>query len=137
MKLKSCLNAITAILLIVLITGCERPQHIFDDRLDVLGTSADITLVGLSDSQARDAAQAVEQDLRQLDHVGYTFEAQGELHELNEAITYGASKTVSPELRGLIESARVLYIASGGLLNVATGELIALWEFHSLPPHRG
>lgn len=71
---------------IVLSTGCGRSPSVFGDKLDVLGTFADISIVGLPDAEARGAAEAVEQDLRQLDHVGYTFVSEGELHELNEAI---------------------------------------------------
>lgn len=130
MKSTRGLTTLTTILAIVLLAGCERSQNIFHDTLDVLGTFAEITVVGLPDSAARDAAQAVEQDLRQLDHVGYTFAPKGELHELNEAISQGRSKTVSPEIMNLIENARELYTASGGLLNPAAGELVALWEFH-------
>jgi len=130
MKFKSCLGAVAGILIIVLSTGCGRTSRVFDDKLDVLGTFANISIVGLPDAEAGGAAEAVEQDLRQLDHVGYTFVSEGELHELNEAIAQGRSKTVSPALRDLIVNARELYTASGGLFNPAAGELTALWEFH-------
>lgn len=130
MKSKPCHATVAVIVLIVLFTGCERPQSVFKDKLDVLGTFAEITIVGVPDSEARGAAQTVERDLRQLDHVGYTFALEGELYELNEAISLGRPKTVSAELRILIENALELYIASGGLFNPAAGELVALWEFH-------
>jgi len=130
MKPKPYRAIVAAILVIFLISGCERYQNVFNDKLEVLGTFAEITIVGLPNSEAKGAAQKVELDLRQLDHVGYTFKPQGELHALNEAISQGRSKTVSTELRDLIEKAKELYSASGGLLNPAAGELIALWEFH-------
>jgi len=130
MTFKSCPAAVAGILIFALSAGCGRSPSVVDDKLDVLGTFADIAIVGLPAEEAAGAVEAVEQDLSQLDHVGYTFMSKGELHELNEAIAQGRSKTVSSELRNLILNARELYTASGGLFNPAAGELTALWEFH-------
>jgi len=130
MKPNALMAAIVVLFHIVLLAGCEVPQTVFDDEINVLGTNARITIIGLSDAEAREAAVAVEQDLRKLDHVGYTFKPEGELYELNEAIARGGSMRVSPELKDLINTAKKMYTASGGLINPAAGELIALWEFH-------
>ncbi len=130
MKTIPRLAAVIGILVILLSTGCGRSQSIYDGKLEVLGTLAGISIAGLPDAESITAVGAVEQDLRQLDQVGYTFSSEGELHELNETIARGGSRTVSPELRDLILNARELYRASGGLFNPAAGELVALWEFH-------
>ena len=130
MKSNAFMTAVVVIFQVVLLAGCEVPQTVFDDRIKVLGTNAEITIIGLSDTDAREAAVAVEHELRVLDHVGYTFKPEGELHELNEAISGGGAMTVSTELKDLINSAKNIYTARGGLINPAAGELVALWEFH-------
>jgi thiamine biosynthesis lipoprotein len=130
MKSNACMAAAVVLFHIVLLAGCEVPQTVFDDRISILGTNAEITIVGLPDAEAREAAVAVEQDLRRLDHVGYTFKPEGELHELNEALSRGGAMSVSPELKDLINTATNIYAASGGLVNPAASELVALWEFH-------
>jgi thiamine biosynthesis lipoprotein len=130
MKSNIFMTAVVVLFHTVLLAGCEVPQTVFDDRINVLGTNAEITIVGLSDAEAGEAAMAVEQDLRQLDHVGYTIKPSWELYELNEAITRGTAISVSPEMKDLINTAKNLYTASGGLVNPAAGELVALWKFH-------
>ena len=130
MKSNDFMTAVVIVFYVVLLAGCEKPQTVFDYRINVLGTNTEITIIGQSDAEAREVAVAVEQELRQLDHVGYTFKPEGELHELNDAISRGGAMSVSPELKGLINTAKKIYAASGGLINPAAGELIALWEFH-------
>ena len=111
------------------LSACEVPKPVFKDGLDVLGTSAEIVVVGLTDQQASKAIRAVEKDLERFDHIGYTLESTGELHRLNEAISRNQAMTVSVELKGLIEEAVRLSSASNGLFNPAAGELTALWEY--------
>jgi len=125
-------NAIRLLALLAALTmlaGCERSNGIFTDELDVLGTFAEITIVGVPESKAQDSAQAVEQDLKSLDYIGYTFKEEGELHRLNEAIAQGRSMEVSDGLLELIVDAKDLYEKSDGLFNPAKGELTAFWEF--------
>jgi len=110
-------------------SGCERGNGIFQDELDVLGTFAQITIVGMPETEARNVALAVEQDLKSLDYIGYTFKEEGELHRLNEAFAQGRSMEVSDGLLELIVDATELYEKSGGLFNIAKGELTAFWEF--------
>lgn len=113
----------------LMLAGCGRGNGILEDELDVLGAFAQITIVGVPESEARKAALAVEQDLKSLDYIGYTFEEEGELHRLNEAFSQGRSMEVSGGLLELIVDARELYEKSGGLFNPAKGELTAFWEF--------
>jgi thiamine biosynthesis lipoprotein len=124
------LNIFATLLVIVLVTACDKSQNVFDHKLQILGTFAEISIAGIPNSDARNAAQSVEKYLGKLDHIGYTFASDGELHELNSAIAQGAPMTVSDDLRDLIETAREIYSASDGLVNAAAGELTDLWEYH-------
>jgi thiamine biosynthesis lipoprotein len=130
MKPEFAIGALMIAIVMFLAASCERNGGVFEDKLSVLGTFAHISIVGLSPEEAKVAALTVEKDLNALDYIGYTFEAEGELHQLNEAIAQGRSMTVSNGLLELIEDAIALYSESGGLFNPAAGELTAFWEFH-------
>ena len=130
MKHKFAIGSLMAVIVLFLIASCERNGGVFEDELKVLGTFGQISIVGMLPEEANDAALIVEKDLQVLDYIGYTFEAEGELHQLNEAIAQGRSMTVSDGLLELIMDARKLSSASGGRFNPAAGELTAFWEFH-------
>jgi thiamine biosynthesis lipoprotein len=130
MKHKFAIVFLVVVIALFMATSCERSGSVFEDELDVLGTFAQISIVGMLPEEAKEAALTVEKDLEALDYIGYTFEAEGELHQLNEAIAQGRSMTVSDGLLELIEDARVLSNASDGMFNPAAGELTAFWEFH-------
>jgi len=130
MKHKFAIGSLMAVIVLFLIASCERNGGVFEDELNVLGTFGQISIVGMLTDEAHEAARAAEKDLKALDYIGYTFEAEGELHQLNEAIAQGRSMTVSDGLLELIMYARKLSSASGGIFNPAAGELTAFWEFH-------
>lgn len=95
----------------------------------MLGTFAQITIDGMPEQLAREAALAVEQDLESLDHIGHGFEENSELQRLNAAFAQGRSMEVSDGLLELVLDAKMLYAKSGGLFDPARGELNAFWEF--------
>jgi len=130
MKHKIAIGFLVAAIVMLVATSCERNGGVFEDKLNVLGSFAQISIAGMQPEAAREAALAVENDLQTLDYIGYTFLDEGELLQLNEAIAQGQSMTVSDGLVELIMEARKLSAASAGLFNPAMGELTALWEFH-------
>jgi thiamine biosynthesis lipoprotein len=130
MKHKFAIGSLVAVIALFLITSCERNGGVYEDELNVLGTFAQISIAGMLPDQANEAAMAVEKDLQALDYIGYTFEAEGELHQLNEAIAQGKRMPVSDGLLELIREAIKLSKTSGGIFNPATGELTSFWEFH-------
>ena len=130
MKHNYAIGSLMAVILLLLFAGCERNGGVYEDELNVLGTFAQISIVGLDSEAASRAASAAEKDLLALDVVGYTFEAESELHQLNEAIAQGRSMMISDTLLELITDAGKLFNASGGIFNPAAGELVAFWEFH-------
>lgn len=130
MKLKMAIGFLVAAIVLLVATSCQRNGGVYEDELNVLGSFAQISIAGILPADAQQAALAVEEDLQTLDYIGYTFEAEGELQQLNEAIAQGRSMSVSEGLIELIMEAKKLSAASAGLFNPATGELTALWEFH-------
>ena len=130
MKHKISLGSLLAVIVLFLVASCERNGGVFEDALSVLGTFGQISIIGLSPEASNEAALAVEKDLQALDYIGYTFEEEGELHQLNAAIAQGQPMQVSDSLLDAIINAGKLYSASGGLFNPAAGALTAYWEFH-------
>ncbi len=128
MNRKFAMRSLMAVIVLFLVAGCGRSGEVFEEKLQVLGTFAQISIVGLPPEDAKQAALAVEKDLQALDFIGYTFETGGELEQLNEALAQGRSITVSDGLVELIRNAKQLSAATGGLFNPAAGELTALWE---------
>jgi len=124
------IGSLMTVLVFLLVSSCERNGGVFEDELNVLGTFAQISIVGLQPVEARKVVLAVEKDLKALDFIGYTFEEEGELRQLNEAIAQGRSMAVSDDLMELIQAARKLSRASDGLFNPARGQLTAFWEFN-------
>jgi len=122
--------SLLVVLALFLVASCERNGGVFEDKINVLGTFAQISIVGLSPENAKKAALTAEKDLLALDYIGYTFEAEGELQQLNDALAHGRSMTVSDGLLDLIGEASKLFSMSGGLFNPAAGGLTAFWEFH-------
>ena len=112
-----------------LLASCERNEGLVEDRIEVLGTCGQITLDGIPAQKSEEIVHGIEKDLEALDNIGYTFEEQGELARLNEALASGRSMTVSDGMLDLIKNAIELFRLSGGLFNPAAGELTAFWEF--------
>ena len=130
MKHNYAIGSLMAVILLFLLASCERNGGVYEDELNVLGTFAQISIVGLDPEAASRAASAAEKDLLALDFVGYTFEDESELQQLNQAIAQGRSMEVSDALLELIIDAGKLFNASGGIFNPAAGELTAFWEFN-------
>ena len=130
MKHKITIGSLLAVIVLFLVASCERNGGVFEEKINVLGTFAQISIVGVSPEQAKQAAITVEKDLLELDNVGYTFKVEGELQQLNEALAHGRSLTVSDGLLEVIAEASKLFSLSSGLFNPAAGQLTAFWEFH-------
>ena len=101
MKHKIAIGTLLAVMVPFLVAGCERYGDVFAEKINALGTFAQISIVGVPQEQARQAAIMVEEGLLELDKVGYTFKVEGELQQLNEALAHGKSMTVSD---GLLEA---------------------------------
>jgi thiamine biosynthesis lipoprotein len=130
MKHKIVIGCMLVVMVPFLIAGCERNGGVFEENINALGTFAQISIAGVSPEQARQAAIMVEEELLELDKVGYTFKVEGELQQLNEALAHRKSMTVSDGLLEVINEAGKLFNLSGGLFNPAAGQLTAFWEFN-------
>jgi thiamine biosynthesis lipoprotein len=99
----------------------------------VFGTLVEISIYGVPEAQASQAAAAV---LVRFDELHRTLHAwqPSELSKLNAALAQGKPTMVHPGLAAMLRDAQRLSIRSNELFNPAIGGLVALWGFHADMP---
>ena len=129
MNNKIAVATLLCVITLLMLASCERNGGVHENELSVLGTFAQISIVGLTPEAATEAAHAAKQDLLALDYISDAYGAEGELQRLNEAIGLGRSMEISDTLLELITTSRKLSIASNKMFNPALGELTSIWGF--------
>lgn len=114
---------------LLLLAGCSRPA-LYEAKVYVFGTLADISVWGAEEKTARGAIDAVGADFQRMHHEWHAWEP-GPLVELNTAIAAGQPAPVLPSIVPLIERSQQIYELSDGLFNAAIGRLLSLWGFQS------
>jgi len=117
-------------LLLAAFTGCSSQDQIYSEEMAILGTKAEVTIANAPKDKALAAIVEAEAELYAFDNIGYTFEEDCELRQLNEALANGDAFRASNELVELIRISKELSNRTDGLFNPAAGELTALWEYH-------
>lgn len=117
------------LLLLLLLAGCSRPA-LYEAKVYVFGTLADISVWGADEKAARAAVDAVAADFQRMHHEWHAWEP-GPLVELNAAIAAGQSAPVPSSIVPLIERSQEIYLRSEGLFNAGIGRLLNLWGFQS------
>ncbi len=120
----------TLILAVALtVTACSRPLH--QEQSYVFGTLVEITIQGMPQDQARQAAARVLQEFDRLHRKLHAWEP-GELERLNAAFARGlAPVEADAELIAILQDAAAWSRRSEGLFNPAIGNLVRLWGFHA------
>ena len=125
------------LLLIALLTGCERGPSDHQQTLLVFGTLLDIKAYTDRPEHFNKAVSGLEQTFQEMHREWHAWKGEGELVRLNRAIAEGRGSRVSPSLAQLLGNARDYATASDELFNPAIGGLIGLWGFHSDEPPGG
>lgn len=107
-----------------------REPPIFQQGSVVFGTRTNLTLYGVPDFQARQAANAVFARFDELHHQLHAWQPS-ELTHLNAAIAAGQPFRASARLATILREARRLSLVSHGLFDPGIGRLIKLWGFQS------
>ncbi len=113
----------------LLLAGCSRPA-LYEAKIYVFGTLADISVWGADEKAARTAVDAVASDFQRMHHEWHAWEP-GPLVELNAAIAAGQPAPIPPSIVPLIERSQEIYLLSEGRFNAAIGRLLRLWGFQS------
>ena len=109
--------------------GCGDPAPgIHEHQLFAFGTLVELTFYGISEQQARDAAQQVDA-MYQRQHQDWHAWQHGHLRKLNEAIAENQPIRTDPSVLKLIQLGQHLERISQGLFNPAIGNLLNIWGF--------
>ncbi len=114
-------------LLLVFLSGCT--NNLYQQQFYVFGTLVEISIWGVSTSQASEAVNAIANDF-QIMHRSWHAWNPSPLTDLNQTIAAGQTWLVTDKsLLPLLKQAKYLYNQSDGLFNPAIGQLIKLWGF--------
>lgn len=111
------------------LAGCapdEAPDTHY--RFMAMGTLVEVTLHNLPEAETEAAGQAVEALFHELHHRWDPW-GEGELGQLNQALSAEGEATPGAELGALLGQAAELTSASGGRFDPAVGGLVRLWGF--------
>ena len=97
-------------------------------QLFAFGTLVELTFYGVSEQQAREAAQRVDA-MYQRQHRDWHAWQRGHLQDLNEAIAENRAIRTDPSILELIQLGQHLERISHGLFNPAIGNLLNIWGF--------
>ncbi len=117
------------LVVLLVLAGCTQPA-LYESKVYVFGTLADISVWGAEENTARTAVAAVASDFQRMHHEWHAWEP-GPLVDLNAAIAAGRPAAVLPSIIPLIERSQQIYLLSEGRFNAAIGRLLHLWGFQS------
>ena len=113
---------------ITFLAACSEP--LYKQQGHVFGTLAEVSIYGVEDSKAKDAADEILREFERLQQL-LNGRKPGELSSLNAALARQGPAKLSPEMAGIIRETSALSEKSGGRFNPAIGKLIALWHFNA------
>jgi len=119
-----------ALLVGLMLLGCNRPDPIQKQQAFVFGTQVEVTVYGGDPAQAQQAMNTVIKEFDRLHRAWHPWET-GALEQINAAIAAGQRASIDAELAARIADARRYAVLSDHLFNPAIGNLVRLWGFHS------
>jgi thiamine biosynthesis lipoprotein len=121
---------IRAILLLLLLSlpSCDRDAEPYIRQTFVMGTRGTITIYGLPEEKAQEAAAAAAAEMHRIESVMSTWKEDSEISRLN-AESQGEPFQVSPELAGLLARAGEISAATAGAFDVTARPVVRLWGF--------
>ena len=112
------------------LSGCSKPDPLYQEQIFALGSLVDISLWGVDPALAARASAQLTEDFNHVHTTWHAWEPSA-LTRINARLTRTAAFPVDAELIPLLRRARALSLASGGLFNPGIGRLLALWGFQS------
>ncbi len=121
------MRGFVTLLLALLLCACSKPA-LFQQESYVFGTRVTLSIWGVEENKAR---QAASEALAELDRLHAKLHAwrPSEVTRINVAFAKGEAAPVDEELAGLLQQAADYARRSDQLFNPAVGQLIALWGF--------
>jgi thiamine biosynthesis lipoprotein len=118
---------------LLIVSGCERRQHLVEQQLLEFGTIIEITMITADLPRAEQLLSEIERRLRIQRNQWHAWE-DSDLTRFNMALQQDSRAQVPASLAGLLQLSRHYYDATGGLFNPALGKLVAAHGFHGSKP---
>jgi thiamine biosynthesis lipoprotein len=115
-----------------LIAGCADTEP-FTKETFVMGTKAWITIAGMSDREAEQAADAAFREMYRIESVMSTWRSTSEISHLNTE-SNGIPRAVTLELYSLIDSSLYYSQRTFGAFDITVRPLVVLWGLQGGPP---
>jgi thiamine biosynthesis lipoprotein len=122
------LAGLTAALLTLAACGQETP--VTTTRFNAFGAQVDLSLVGVDQRQARQAASLIQQDFAFMQQAWHSWHP-GPMGRVNQMLLTGEPFVAPPSTMPLVRLSKEYETKSGGLFNPAIGYLMDLWGFHA------
>lgn len=127
------MTTFTKLLLVFAVTltflGCSKPQEIQKISGDAQGTTYHISFWSPEPLDTATIQPAVEAEFARIDMQLSNYRKDSVIEQLNATVS-SEPQTVSEEIIGLIEQARVVSVASGGCYDLTIKPLFDLWGFN-------
>lgn len=117
------------LILVLALGACRDRTPVMTTRFNAFGTQVDLSLVGISQERARQAAALIEQDFGYLERDWHPW-SPGPMGRVNQLIRSGESFVAPPSIMPLVRLGKRFEAQSDGLFNPAIGHLMELWGFH-------
>ncbi|MET0067465.1 MAG: FAD:protein FMN transferase [Candidatus Thiodiazotropha sp.] len=135
--LRCRLLCISLWLVLLALAGCGQGPADHRQTLLVFGTLLDIQAYTDQPKTFNRAVQSLDQTFQGMHRDWHAWKGDGDLVQLNRALSRGESREVSPQLAELLKRAQGYASNSDNLFNPAIGALIGLWGFHRDEPPGG
>jgi thiamine biosynthesis lipoprotein len=113
-----------------LLTGCTKPEPLYNTQSYVFGTLVDITIFGESEGHAQEISNQIIHEFQSLHNRLHAWRPS-ELMTINHAFRQSSAPVaIQPDVAAMITDATKLSIQSKGTFNPAIGGLIETWGFH-------
>lgn len=122
--------SLTLITLFILVVAAFYPREpsIHQARIFTFGTYVDISLRGVSRSEADTLLQGLESELNTVNHQWHAWRPSL-LTKVNQAFQRGDCHTVTPSEKSLMQLSQELSLKSGERFHPGIGRLIQIWGF--------
>ncbi len=127
------LGTTVALLLTLLVAGCQRADPVYNGRFLAFGTLVDLTISGVPHERAEAARTIIEQDFQQMHRAWHAWDP-GPLGRVNLLLETTLPFSAPPSIIPLIIRGQELSARSNGLFNPAIARLIGAWGFHRDDP---
>lgn len=115
----------------LLLGGCRGETPVQTTAFTAFGTSAELHLVDVADASAAALSDQVRRDFAFIDE-RWRADEDGVLARVNAALAAGEPVVAPPSVLPLVHLGQRYAEQSGGLVNLATGRLTALWGFNDV-----